>query len=124
MTVPFGSRDDQLSRASADVAANIFPIGTLRSQRGRALRFLRAGHRNCTDHKVRVALSRSLPRRAKRVTLYVNGDRRTVLTGRELRRTAVVLRRIAPRSDGVVRAVVVRKSGAREAMRATSWPCR
>lgn len=123
-SVPADSMTPQSSAVGANITVDVVPIGTLRTQRGTALRFVRAGHRNCTDHKVRVRLSSSLPRRAKRVTFYVNGDKRAVLTGRELRRSAIVLRRIAPRSYGVVRAVVLRKSGARNTMQATSWPCR
>jgi hypothetical protein len=123
-TLPTNGRRAVSARSTMSATAALIPVGTLRTQRGKAVRFVRAGHRDCVDHKVRVRLSDSLPRAAKRVTLYVNGKKRTVLTGRELRRSGVTLRQIAPRSLGVIKAVVVRKSGAKNAMRATSWPCR
>lgn len=112
------------ARATFKAMVALLPVGTRRSLRGTARGLVTPGHRSCTDNRVRVAFSDAARNRTRQITFYVNGDRRVVLRGRALQRSSILLSRIAPRSDGVVKAVVIAKSGARRTMRSTSWPCR
>lgn len=112
------------SRATMSGTAALVPVGTRRSLTGSGTGFVAAGHRNCTSNEVRVAFSRAARTRTRSITFYVNGERRVVLRGRALIRSSIVLRRIAPASAGVIKAVVRTRSGARRTMASTSWPCR
>jgi len=112
------------SQASLNLAADLIPVGTLASVSGRAARFLGFGNRSCARNTTRVSLGKAIRTKTRKVTFYVNGRKRTTLTGGELRRRGVVLRRIPPASAGAVKAVVISKKGKRTSARATSWPCR
>lgn len=113
----------QVATAEVRAAVEIFPIGTRRTHSG-ATGYARSGHRSCTEHKVRITLTDKARNRARRITFYVDGDRRRVLTGSAIQRPGLTLRSIRPASYGKVRVVVLTRSGARRTMRSTTWPCR
>ncbi|TWG97824.1 hypothetical protein L615_003300000170 [Nocardioides sp. J9] len=104
-------------------SATFMPVGTRRTLRGNGRSLLVPGHRRCATHSVRVAFSAALRARARAITITVDGTRRVRLTGKGVDRSALVLRKVAPRTAGVVRASVVLRSGARRTMTTTSWPC-
>lgn len=120
-----GSATSGIRTASANLRARVelLPIGTRRRLSGKGVAFTRAGHRSCPHNTVRVKLTSKAHRRAKRISLYVNGKVRRVLTGRGLQLKAVSLRRIPRASNGSIRAVTVTRSGSQRVMRSTSWPC-
>lgn len=123
-SVPAGSTTATSASSSVSGLVAFFPVGTRRSLSGDGRAFATVGHRSCTYNRVRVTFTDRTRTSARQIALYVNGDRRYVLRGRSLQRSSILLTRIAASSDGVVKAVVTTKSGARRTMRSTSWPCR
>lgn len=101
----------------------VIPVGTRRSLSGTGLSFVTFGHRSCADDRVRARLSDAARSRVRKVTFFVNGQRRQVLRGRQLQRSGTQLSSIGPRTSGAVRAELVLRSGARRTTSSTSWPC-
>lgn len=123
VTVPRNTSDPRAASSSIAATISVYPIGTRRTHSG-ATGYARSGHRSCTEHKVRITLTDKARNRARRITFYVDGDRRRVLTGSAIQRPGLTLRSIRPASYGKVRVVVHTRSGARRTLRSTTWPCR
>lgn len=121
--VPAGSTTARSSSASMTANLSIIPTGTRRTHTGSGLAYVTAGHRDCANSRVTMRFTNAARSKARKITFYVNGQRRIVLRGRQIQRSSLLLTRIAPSSAGIVRAEVVLRSGARRAMQSTSWPC-
>lgn len=113
----------QSASASVSGTVSLLPVGTLRSRTGRGLAYVTVGHRSCGTNSTYAYLSSAARSKAKRITFFVDGQRRGVLQGRALQRSALLVSGIAPRGTGEVQAVIRLKSGAKRTMRAISWPC-
>jgi hypothetical protein len=113
----------QAEQGSLDASLALYPIGTLRKHTGTGKRFITAGNRDCARKRVDLALSARAHKKARRITLTLDGKRVKVLTGRSLQRAVVRVKRIPAKSGGVIGATVVLKSGAVRRMKASSWPC-
>lgn len=113
----------QGASASVSATVSLLPVGTLRAQSGGGLAYVTAGHRSCASNSTYAYFSSAARTKAQRITFYVDGQRRGVLTGSALQRSALPVTGIAPRGIGEVRAVIRLKSGDKRTMRAISWPC-
>ncbi len=102
----------------------IIPVGTRRSLSGNGLGYVSVDHRDCTLNRVRLPFTSRARAYAAKISLYVNGDRRAVLTGSALQRTSYTLSNIAPASAGAVKVVIRTKSGSTLTSSSTSWACR
>lgn len=121
--VPAGSTTARSASASATATVALFPVGTLRARSGNGLGYVKAGHRDCSQHRAKAYVSEAARTRARSATFFVNGERRFTLSGRQLQRDAVFVSSIPRASAGAIRVDVVLRSGARRTSYATSWPC-
>lgn len=120
-----GAHNTILRSASAKVSGTVslLPVGTLRSRTGAGQTYVKVGHRNCAGNSTYAYFSSAARSKAQRITFYVDGQRRGILTGSALQRSSLLVTRIAPRGIGEVQAVIRLKSGEKRTMRAISWPC-
>ena len=123
VSVPAHTTAARAEQGLVDATLAFYPIGTLRKLTGKARPFITAGNRDCSRKRVDLTLTKRAHKKARRITLTLNGKRVKVLTGKALRRDRVRVKRIPAKSAGVVRASVVLKSGAVRTMKTTSWPC-
>lgn len=122
--VPPGSTTATQSTSIFEGFAAIIPVGTRRSLSGNGLGYVSVDHRDCTLNRVRLPFTSRARASAAKITLYVNGVRRAVLTGSGLQRTSYTLGRIDPSSLGAVKVVIRTKSGSTLTSSSTSWACR
>lgn len=122
--VPPGSTTPTQSTSIFEGFVAIIPVGTRRSLSGNGLGYVSVDHRDCTLNRVRLPFTSRARTAAAKITLYVNGVRRAVLTGSGLQRTSYTLTGIDPASTGAVKAVIRTKSGSTLTVSSTSWACR
>lgn len=120
-----GAHNTLLRSASASVSGTVslLPVGTLRARTGAGQSYVTVGHRNCGNNSTTASFSAAARAKAKRITFYVDGQRRGVLQGTALQRSSLPITGIAPRGIGEVQAVIRLKTGEKRTMRAISWPC-
>lgn len=123
VVAPARTTTAQSASASVSATVSLLPVGTLRARSGRGLAYVKVGHRSCAGNSTYAYFSSAARTKALRITFYVDGQRRGVLTGSALQRSALLVTRIAPRGIGKVEAVIRLKTGEKRTMKAISWPC-
>ena len=123
----FASRPERRTGSvSGSVHARWALVGSAASgQAGRAGRFVTFGTaRDCTHGTLGATLSRKLRKKAKRVDLLVNGQRRVTLKRKHLRAGSVTITGLPATSRATVTAVVTPKKGKRLTATRSYLACR